>query len=152
VDTTDILPTVCQCAGVTVPAELAIDGRSFLPQVRGEKGTPREWAYCWYSREGNPANAKEYARNQRYKLYRDGRYFDIPADPLEKSPLAESALTDEARKARAMLQTALDKYANARPASLSKGGAEKQAAKAKDKAGKKAAKEAGKQTEPDPAD
>ncbi|MDD4873285.1 MAG: sulfatase-like hydrolase/transferase, partial [Kiritimatiellae bacterium] len=38
VDSTDFLPTICEAAGVPVPAELKIDGRSFLPQVRGEKG------------------------------------------------------------------------------------------------------------------
>jgi arylsulfatase A len=144
VDTTDILPTICQCAGVTVPAELAIDGRSFLPQIRGQEGEPREWAYCWYSRDGNAANAKQYARSQRYKLYRDGRLFDIPSDAAETAPLAESALTDEARKARAMLQAALDKYANARPAGLKEGNAAKPKANANaaPKAGKKAKKQA----------
>jgi arylsulfatase A len=43
VDTTDFLPTLCEAAGVAVPAEMKVDGRSFLPQLRGEKGTPREW-------------------------------------------------------------------------------------------------------------
>ncbi len=122
VDTSDLLPTICQCAGADVPKSLDIDGRSFLPQIRGEKGNPREWTYCWYSRTGGVAGTKEYARNHRYKLYRDGRFFDVPADELEKSPLADSALTAEARKARAMLQGALDKYTNARPAALLKGG------------------------------
>jgi len=131
VDTSDILPTICQCAGVAVPDSLAIDGRSFLPQIRGEKGNPRQWTYCWYSRNGAAARAKEYARNQRYKLYRDGRFFDIPADPLEKSPLAESTLTGEARETLAMLKGALDKYADARPAELDKGGAAKRKHKAK---------------------
>jgi len=118
VDFSDILPTVCEAAGVTVPAEPAIDGRSFLPQVRGEKGRPREWIYCWYSRSGKAAVAKEFARNQRYKLYRDGRFFDIRRDVLEQSPLPEKALSAGARQARALLQRALAQYADARPAAL----------------------------------
>jgi len=149
VDTTDILPTVCQYAGVEVPAELAIDGRSFLPQIRGEEGNPREWTYCWYSRNGAAAKAKEYARGQRYKLYRDGRFFDIANDENEASPLgdAESNLTDEARKARAMLKGALDKYANARPASLSKGGGAKKKPKGAKRAGRKGKKDKKSQTQ-----
>jgi arylsulfatase A len=125
VDSSDILPTVCQCAGVDVPDELAIDGRSFLAQIRGEKGDPRKWTYCWYSRSGKAASAKVYARTQRYKLYSSGKMYDIPADPEEKSPLADNALSDEAGTVRAMLQGVLDKYANARPAELIKGGAKK---------------------------
>lgn len=150
VDTSDILPTICECAGVQVPAALAIDGQSFLPQIRGEKGKPREWTYCWYSRQGAVAGTKEYARNQRYKLYRDGRFYDILTDELEKSPLpgaglvdeltkssqAGAGLTNEALKTRVMLQEVLDKYAKARPAALLKGGGAKKKPKG-DKKGKK---------------
>ncbi len=115
VDFSDFLPTVCECAGVGVPASPETDGRSFLPQVRGDKGNPREWIYCWYSRGGSAASAKEFARGKRYKLYRSGELFDIGRDVLEKSPLGESDLDAEARKARTMLREALGKYADARP-------------------------------------
>ena len=134
VDFSDFLPTLCQCAGVAVPEKLAIDGRSFLPQVRGEKGTPREWIYCWYSREGNPAVAKEFARNHRYKLYRTGKLIDVRNDVLEASPLTEADLDAEARKARAMLQGVLDKYKDARPESLNKPAKANAKAKRKKKA------------------
>ena len=53
VDFSDLLPTLCECAGVSVPPKLGIDGRSFLPQLKGEKGNPREWIHCWYSPQGN---------------------------------------------------------------------------------------------------
>src|SRR5439155_5604908 len=43
VDSTDFLPTLCEAAGVPVPMDLKIDGRSFLSQLRGQKGNPREW-------------------------------------------------------------------------------------------------------------
>ncbi|MGB2820767.1 MAG: sulfatase-like hydrolase/transferase [Phycisphaerae bacterium] len=134
VDFSDFLPTLCQCAGAGVPDEPAIDGRSFLPQLQGKKGDPREWIYCWYSRGGDAASAKEFARNQRYKLYRTGKFFDIRSDVLEASPLGESALDEQARAARAMLQRALDKYKDARPASLNKPPKPKRKAKAKQKA------------------
>ncbi len=118
VDSTDFLPTVCEAAGVEVPAELAIDGRSFLPQVLGRKGNPRRWVYCWFSRGGRRSGAKVFARTQRYKLYADGRFFDVPADPLEKRPLPADGLGPEAERARRMLQAVLDRYARARPAHL----------------------------------
>ena len=72
VDFSDFLPTLCDATGIDVPGSLATDGRSFLPQLQGKKGTPREWIYCWYSRGGGP-RAEEWARTRRYKLYQIGR-------------------------------------------------------------------------------
>ena len=42
VDFSDFLPTLCESAAVAVPETLRIDGQSFLPQIKGNKGTPRE--------------------------------------------------------------------------------------------------------------
>ena len=36
VDSTDFLPTIVEAAGLRWPADRVIDGRSFLPQLRGE--------------------------------------------------------------------------------------------------------------------
>jgi len=117
VDFSDFLPTLCECAAVAVPPKLNIDGRSFLPQLRGKKGNPRDWIYCWYSRDGSE-NGREFARNQRYKLYRTGEFYDIDSDVLEKNALKQSQLDQGAAKARKMLQGALDRYENARPEQL----------------------------------
>ncbi|MCH5373242.1 MAG: sulfatase-like hydrolase/transferase [Planctomycetes bacterium] len=121
VDFTDVLPTLCDCARIDVPERLAIDGHSFWPQLQGETGNPRQWIYCWYSRDGSEAGAKEWARNQRFKLYRTGKFYDIENDVLEQNPLATADQLD-ARTAgvRAMLQDALDRYTDARPAALKK--------------------------------
>jgi arylsulfatase A len=37
VDSTDFLPTICEAAGIGIPAEMKPDGRSFLSQLRGAK-------------------------------------------------------------------------------------------------------------------
>ncbi len=116
VDSTDFLPTICEAAGVTVPAELTIDGRSFLPQIRGEAGQPRRWTYSWYSPRGEPP--RELAFNHRYKLYRSGEFHDLESDTLEKHPLDVDSLTDGAAAAARELQEALDEFRNARPAQL----------------------------------
>jgi arylsulfatase A len=129
VDFSDFTPTLCEAAGVEVPTELKIDGRSILPQLKGQTGDPRDWIYCWYSRAGG-SNGKEWARNQRYKLYRKGGFFDISKDVLEKKPLKAVELSDDAKKARGILQKALDKYENSRLTALS-GGERKQGKKAK---------------------
>lgn len=114
VDFSDFLPTMCEAAQTEVPASLQIDGRSFLPQLTGQIGNPRDWIYIWYARNGGPTG-KDFTRNQRYKLYRNGNFFDIENDVLEKKPLALDELSAEVTAVRGKLQVGLDQYTNARP-------------------------------------
>ncbi len=124
VDFSDFLPTLCDVAGASVPDSRSIDGRSFLPQLRGQPGTPREWVYCWFSRNGG-ADGKQWSRNQQYKLYADGRFVDVRNDPLERLPLVPDALTPEQQVIRQSLRAALDQFKNARPAHVSAQGGRK---------------------------
>jgi arylsulfatase A len=90
-----------------------LDGVSFLPQLKGKPGTPREAIYMWYSpRQSKDLTVKELAFDHRHKLYRTGDLYDLQADPKEKSPL-----TGE-HPARAKLQAVLDQFKDARPAEL----------------------------------
>ena len=83
VSSVDFLPTLCEAAGVAVPPN--VDGVSFLPRMRGERRTPREWLYCWYSpRQQVDLTVREFAFDDKFKLYRTGDLFDLAADPFEK--------------------------------------------------------------------
>ncbi|MCU0776338.1 MAG: sulfatase-like hydrolase/transferase [Akkermansiaceae bacterium] len=113
VDFSDFLPTLCEATGTEVPGELEIDGRSFLPQLRGEKGHPRKWVYSWYHKNGGPKAEHEWTRNQRYKLYSTGEFHDITRDVLEKTPITEP--TPDELRIRGDLQKALDRFKDARP-------------------------------------
>ncbi|MFD2256153.1 sulfatase-like hydrolase/transferase [Luteolibacter algae] len=105
IDFSDLLPTFSELGGAQVPTDRVIDGRSFLPILRGEPGTPREWIYCWYQRDGKRnGSAKVYARNKTYKLYADGAFYDVPADELEKRPLTPEKIDSHARKIRGELE------------------------------------------------
>jgi arylsulfatase A len=116
VDSTDFLPTICEAAGISIPKSLGIDGRSFLPQLRGEVGRPREWIYSWYSPRGEPL--RELAFNERYKLYRSGELYDLENDRDEQRPLNVDALNPEAAGTVRMLRSVLDRYRDVRPAHL----------------------------------
>jgi arylsulfatase A len=117
ISSTDFLPTLCAATEVEVPT--TVDGVSFLPQLRGEVGTPREWLYTWYSpRQKADLTIRECAFDQHYKLYRDGRLFDIAHDPLEKEPIPLSDMTNSVAKASEKLQQVLDQFTKARPAAL----------------------------------
>jgi len=118
IDTTDFLPTMCEAAGVPLPPELKPDGLSFFSQLRGEKGNPRAWYYCWYEREGRSEMRQEFAADHHYKLYHDGRFFDLRNDIEEQKPLRADALPPEAAAAHKNLQSVLDRFKDARPKEL----------------------------------
>jgi arylsulfatase A len=115
----DFLPTICEAAGATLPSGQKIDGRSFLPQLLGNPGHPREWLYVWYARYGGPTAMFEFAMSKQHKLYRDGSFFDLKTDPFEeKPPLQVANLKGAQAGAAKKLQAALNLYTNARPARL----------------------------------
>jgi arylsulfatase A len=115
----DFLPTICDVAGAPVPTSLQIDGRSFRPQLLGQTGDPREWLYVWYARYGGPTAMFEFVLSKQHKLYRDGAFYDLAADPFEEKPaLRVPSLTGAQAAAARKLQAALDQYSNVRPPHL----------------------------------
>jgi arylsulfatase A len=113
VDFSDILPTLAEVSGAPLPEGVTIDGRSFLPQLRGRKGNPRDWIFCWY--QSDPGDQlHRFARDRRWKLYdqsnaaRAGKLFDVEADRLEQNPIEPGQGGNEAAQARTRLQAVLD--------------------------------------------
>jgi arylsulfatase A len=110
VSSVDFLPTLAAACGLPVPADT--DGQSFLPSLLDQPGPRRDWIYFWHDPRnelGSPFH--EFVRGERYKLYRDGRFFDVLADRRELFPLDRQALEADARAAHAVLAAALDRYA-----------------------------------------
>lgn len=135
VDSTDFLPTLLDAAGVKPPAKLTLDGRSLLPVLRGEPVLSRKWVYSWYSpRQGADLTVREFAFNQRFKLYRNGEFFDLQQDIQEKHALKVESLKGDAASAAKLLQSALDQFQTARPEDIDRPGK-----KAKKKAAAKTA-------------
>jgi arylsulfatase A len=117
ISSTDFLPTICEAAGIRVPDDT--DGISFLPQLRGESGTPREWLYSWYSRRQRiDLTVHECAFTEQFKLYRTGEFYNLTLDPDEKRPLSPDALDATAATALHKLQTTLMQFNDARPSEL----------------------------------
>jgi arylsulfatase A len=110
-DVTDILPTICDAAGIKTPTELPLDGISFYPQLLGQKDAPiRDWSYCWYLGQRNPGEESIFAQDKQYRLYPDGRFFDRVKDQDEKLPLNP----DKAKEVFEKLQGVLNRYQNVR--------------------------------------
>ena len=113
IDFSDFLPTLCAMAGFAPDASVKSNGVSFLPQLLGKAGTPRDFIYCWYEipkfmeKHYPDISDVSFARNKRYKLYRDGKFYDLEADVLEGRPLADtldSDLTQVREQLRALIQ------------------------------------------------
>jgi len=121
-DFSDFFPTFAELAGAAIPKTLTIDGRSFAPQLKGRKGSPREWVYV-------ELGGRSYARDAHYKLTNTGELFDLKDAPFDEIAVPSTSGSREAREARARLQQVLD----AHPAAPGKGKAQKKAAKRKKK-------------------
>jgi arylsulfatase A len=121
IDFTDILPTIAEVAQIEVPVSWDTDGRSFLPQIKGEKGNPREWIFSHYnpiqSPQANQYSARSF-RDHRYRLYHDGRFYDVSIDPEEMNPIETGTGSIEAEAVRKRFQRELDKLPSWKPGDL----------------------------------
>lgn len=102
VDFSDILPTFAELAGAPLPPGAMLDGRSFAPQLRGEKGRPREWVYVQHN-----TAAEWYVREQGWKLTYDGHLFDMSDAPFIEKPVSKETASESANAARQRLQAVL---------------------------------------------
>ncbi|NNJ26645.1 sulfatase-like hydrolase/transferase [Alienimonas chondri] len=126
IDFTDLLPMACTLAGVPVPPdseeseldERGVDGISPFAADGSLSLARREAAFIWYDpRHAARVNehAGMFARDARYRLHADGRFFDAgdPLDPAEeelKDPLtAEQAAARD--RLRAVIASHVDRGA-----------------------------------------
>jgi arylsulfatase A-like enzyme len=111
IDSTDFLATLFDLTDSPESKRRKIDGRTFLPQLRGKKGDPRDWVFFHYDpRPGwdkDQFRRHRFARDKRFTLYDDGRLFDISKDRDEKRPIAATSDTPAATAARAKLLAVL---------------------------------------------
>ncbi len=115
VDFTDFYPTFAAMAGIKLGKGDPIDGRSFLPQLNGKAGEPREWVLNHYQPYWGRFQGDQYVRNAGFKLYRDGRFFHVPVDLTESQNLAAGQAGTEGEAARGMLQQTLSTIPPAPP-------------------------------------
>ncbi|MFA5189313.1 MAG: sulfatase-like hydrolase/transferase [Verrucomicrobiia bacterium] len=106
VDFSDFFATFGELAGAKMPEGVTFDSRSFAPQLRGEKGTPRDWVFV-------QLGSRWYTREQGFKLTQSGELFDMSDAPFAEKVVAADTKDEAAIAARARLQSALDKLSPA---------------------------------------
>lgn len=110
VDFSDFLPTLLEATGISQPQ--GMDGISFLRALQGERVSPRKVMYCYYNPRPERKNIPpiRFTRDRRYKLYGDGRFFDLQADDAETQDLARGKLSETESTAYQQLKSALQAY------------------------------------------
>ena len=123
-DMTDILPTICDVAGVTVDEGYHLDGRSMRSQIFGRSRDPRRWVYGYYYDSRNSGTRRNaWVRNKHYKLYQDGadhtgtpyvgtsrgQLYDVINDERETSPLPAPPAGSRLEALKAEFQAVLDR-------------------------------------------
>ena len=131
VNFSDMLSTFVELGGAKLPEGFKYDSRSIAPQLRGEKGTPREWAYV-------QLGAKWFVREQGWKMNQNAELFDMSDAPFVEKPVTASADTDASKAARGRLTTVLAELNPAGGKTDGEGGS-KRAANKKKRAEKKKA-------------
>ncbi len=109
-DFTDFLPTFAELGGTKLPEGVTIDGHSCAAQVKGEKGTPREWIYMQLGQQW-------YVRDAGWKLTGTGALFDMSGAPFVEKVVASDSSDEAAKSARVRLQAVLDQL---NPSGMSK--------------------------------
>lgn len=101
VDFADILPTLADAAGIS-PAAYQTDGKSMLEVLEGDKKRKdKEEIFIHYTpRWGSSERHDRWVMDQEYKLYQGGRFFNISADPLEKTVITTPSGKEKKIKAR----------------------------------------------------
>lgn len=85
----DLLPTLCELAGATLPVDLAIDGKSLLPILNDpETNWPDRFLFThvgrWEKGKASESKYKQCAiRSNRFRLVNNVELYDLEQDPKE---------------------------------------------------------------------
>ena len=101
VDFSDMLPTFLEIAGIPSPANLVLDGRSFLPLLKGTATAEQKRSWIFSERGKNRT-----VRNERFKLDSNGRFWDLEKDPLQQNDLGDSTAPEIASQREKLLGVA----------------------------------------------
>jgi arylsulfatase A len=99
IDAADFIPTFAEIAGAPLPTNNVLDGVSFAYQLKGGKGTAREWIFTGLGKDW-------YVRSANWKLMRSGDLYDMRKAPFEEKLVV---LDDKTTVEKQKLQAVLDK-------------------------------------------
>lgn len=116
IDFSDFLPTFLDLAGSSVKDDTKLDGISFANRLAGKGPSIRKFTYCQEAVLPKPGGVEpdgkssglKWVRNQRWKLYNDGRLFHMSKDPFEKNALKPGDENEFANRVRKELKSTFE--------------------------------------------
>ena len=96
----DMHATFTDLAGAKLPDGVKFDSHSIAPQLLGEKGTPRPWAYV-------QLNAKWFVREPGWKMNELAELYDMSDAPFVEKLVTADADTEASKAARQRLTAVL---------------------------------------------
>jgi len=109
IDFTDLIPTLLD-ASHQVNNRYDGPGQSFWRGLMHQSQPGRDAIYCSYDPHWGPWKAATFAQDRTWKLYTDGRFYHLPTDPEELSPLADSILDETVTERKARLKELLSRH------------------------------------------
>ena len=109
IEFSDFFPTFADIVG----KEMESDGKSFYSLLKGGKYEPRETAFVHYDPKwGKKVNQyrNQFVRTLNYKLYQDGKFFNLAVDNLEKLPIHTNSLDGNELIIKKTLENELKKH------------------------------------------
>lgn len=106
----DFVPTFAELAGTSIPENL--DGKSHYSLFTGQNQKKRKTVFVHYDPlkpGGKERWYGRFVRNKPYKLYNDGRFYNISQDPKEKEPIPQDKRTKKEKKLVKKFQSELNK-------------------------------------------
>ena len=113
IEFSDFFPTFADI----VEKEVESDGNSFYSLLKGREYEARETAFVHYDPQwGKKVNQyrNQFVRTLDYKLYQDGRFFNLAKDKLEKTPLKMDSLQENELIIKTTLEKELKRHPNLR--------------------------------------
>jgi len=109
IEFSDFFPTLADIIG----SEVKTDGKSFYPLLTGKNVDPRNTAFVHYDPQWNKRVSQyrnQFVRTVDYKLYQDGKFFNLANDLLEETPLHMDSLSEKELLIKAALESELKKH------------------------------------------
>ena len=114
----DIMPTLCEATGASLPPKYPGDGSSILPVLQGKSNArKKDWIYIWY-------RGQVIVRNKQYSLLAKTNGSDAALTrykgAFDGEKLVDSALSDQERTIKQQFETTLAQLAKTRLTGVSK--------------------------------
>ena len=109
IDFTDFLPTLLEVAGIPKPKDFFTDGHGFARLIEEKNMRGRKWVYCYYDPKWAHFKYARFVYTPFFKLYDDGRFFDLSKDEQEQHPLPSGTMNAKDKRISRKFKKVLNK-------------------------------------------